>query len=220
MNSTESPVNAALISEITGGQKAVSLLYGLDASDLKGVGPEGGSSTDTKRLKVLGIGNDRHRDWGFFLRVAEGLSAEFDVRIATRSLDQNLALPANCAVVQARSGEELAELYSWADIVCLPLRANFHASGVTVAMEAAAAGKPVLATRTGGIDAYFPSLSGHMLSAPNSEIDWIERLGKYRLSQEERLRVARALQNDVEANELTLDGYARRLLALSQEIRA
>lgn len=45
-------------------------------------------------------------------------------------------------------------LYRWADIVVVPMREN-RFSGITVALEATANGKPVVASRTGGVPTYF-----------------------------------------------------------------
>jgi glycosyltransferase involved in cell wall biosynthesis len=47
------------------------------------------------------------------------------------------------------------ELYDWADLVVVPLRPNFHASGITVVLEAVALGKPLVVTDAGGLKDYF-----------------------------------------------------------------
>ena len=44
--------------------------------------------------------------------------------------------------------------YHWADIVAVPMRQNIY-SGITVALEAAAMGTPVVSSRTGGVPTYF-----------------------------------------------------------------
>jgi hypothetical protein len=85
-------------------------------------------------------------------------------------------------------------------------------------MEAAAANRPVVLTNTGGIDSYFPELSAEMMSYPSEAVAWAQKLEGYRLSPSSRKRAAAILQRDVDANQLTLDGYVGRLIALSRDV--
>jgi glycosyltransferase involved in cell wall biosynthesis len=217
INTTESPVNAGIMSKLIG-RPAVPILYGIDAVNVAEPQHNLAGPPLSETLKVLAIGNDRDRDWEFFLTVVRMLSDQFTVRIATRNIGPDTAIPGNCTVLSAKNAQEVAELYAWADVVCLPLRKNSHASGVTVAMEAAAANRPVIATNTGGIDSYFPELSAHMMPHPNEAREWARMLDTYRLSASTRNQAAQALQRDVHAQQLTLDGYVGRLVALTRQM--
>ncbi|WP_443798338.1 glycosyltransferase, partial [Burkholderia gladioli] len=44
-----------------------------------------------------------------------------------------------------------------ADVIVVPLRPNHHASGITVMLEAAAVGKPMIVSDVGGLRDYFPN---------------------------------------------------------------
>ena len=61
----------------------------------------------------------------------------------------------NIEIGRARSQDELLAAFREATLVCVPLLPNLHASGITVIQEAVLAGAPVVATDTGGLDAYF-----------------------------------------------------------------
>ncbi|GMA93436.1 hypothetical protein GCM10025881_02600 [Pseudolysinimonas kribbensis] len=101
--------------------------------------------------QVLGVGNDAARDWDVFAHAVEDAGV-VDVRVASKA-------PVHVRgtdVAVATSGlAELRELYATSALVLLAARENAHASGITTLLEAAAAGTPVVATRTGGLDAYF-----------------------------------------------------------------
>ncbi|OXH87791.1 hypothetical protein CA831_19630 [Burkholderia multivorans] len=62
----------------------------------------------------------------------------------------------NVAIGSASGLAKQHELYAWADVIVVPLRPNFHASGITVMLEAAALGKPMIVSDVGGLTDYFP----------------------------------------------------------------
>ena len=103
-------------------------------------------------LRVLVLGNDRHRDWLTLFNAFAGKST-FEVKIASQTFPKTLRAD-NFSLVHA-SQKELINLYSWADIIIIPLTENLHASGITVILEAVALGVPCIATDTGGLKDYF-----------------------------------------------------------------
>ena len=85
-------------------------------------------------LRVLALGNDRHRDWDTLREVAGAAGDDLEVRVLTRLVGARLRRRCpGLTVGQARSVTETGEDFAWADVVCLPLRTNLHASGITVA---------------------------------------------------------------------------------------
>lgn len=108
-------------------------------------------------IRVVAPGNDRHRDWKTLYKVArENRGIEVVVlssrRNAHRLVDKNVP---NFIVRSASGVTDLIEEYSRADVVVVPLQPNLHASGITVAMEGINAGRPVVITKTGGVEDYF-----------------------------------------------------------------
>ena len=108
-----------------------------------------------QKIRILAVGNDRHRDWVTFLKVVGGWD-RCESRVATRSIEQKVIRDFNNVVIcSPRNNEELLSLYDWADLLLVILKPNLHASGITVIQEAVSQSLPVLASNVGGLDIYF-----------------------------------------------------------------
>jgi len=105
-------------------------------------------------VRVLSVGNDADRDWAT-LRAAFMGHEGYVMRVVTSRLPKDY-LKGNAEVVRANNNDVLLELYRWADVIVVPLKANLHASGITVIQEATTQGRMVVATDTGGLREYFP----------------------------------------------------------------
>ena len=105
--------------------------------------------------RLIAVGNDRDRDWRTLV-AAVADDQRFELTIVSQHVPEAL-LQGHANVRRARpaSNDELFALYARADIAVVPLRANLHASGGTAIQEATLLGLPVVATRTGGLEAYF-----------------------------------------------------------------
>jgi glycosyltransferase involved in cell wall biosynthesis len=103
-------------------------------------------------IRVLALGSDRHRDWPCLLEAVRG-APDIELRILSGSLRPRTQ--GNVRIGRARDQQELMAAFAEATLVCVPLKPNLHASGITVMQEAALAGLPIVATDTGGLDAYF-----------------------------------------------------------------
>lgn len=107
-------------------------------------------------LRVAAIGNDRDRDWDTLVAAFDG-DPRFSVRLATRRKVKTSPKSDNVSIGPVYGMEAQHELYAWADVVVVPLHENKHVSGITVIFEGVTCGKPVIATRVGGLEAYFSS---------------------------------------------------------------
>ena len=135
------------------GREAEFVYYGLNTQDFPPVEPQ--QWQPNRPLRIAAIGNDRDRDWRTFL-AAFGGDARYDVRLATRRRVPREWLAPNVKIGPASGLAKQHELYAWADVIVVPLRPNFHASGITVMLEAAAVGKPMIVSDVGGLSDYFP----------------------------------------------------------------
>lgn len=118
--------------------------YKLDTSPQESSGP----------LVVFAAGNDRTRDWDTLLR-AFGNDVRFRIILVCGWASDELTLSyANLELVRDPTMEGFRDLYSLADVVVVPMHDNLY-SGITVALEAAATGRPLLSTRAGAVPTYF-----------------------------------------------------------------
>jgi glycosyltransferase involved in cell wall biosynthesis len=119
--------------------------------------------------RVLVVGNDRHRDWRLMADVASLVpEAHFDI-ITLAEFPRTLNWPSNAEIRSISQSEILRGAYAEASAVVIPLHANSHASGCTVAIEAVSAGVPVVATDTGGIDEYLDGATATLVPVGDSQ---------------------------------------------------
>ena len=112
-------------------------------------------SRSGRPLRVYSIGNDRTRDWQTLINALGGLP-NVEIRIVC-----SWAAPivqasgfSNVKITNADLISSQVENYSWADVVVIPMFDN-EFSGITVALEAAACGVPIVSSATGGVPTYF-----------------------------------------------------------------
>lgn len=105
-------------------------------------------------IRILAAGYDRTRDWMTFFE-AFGSDSRFQVElVCNRFKDSDLLKYNNITLRRSPSMYDFKALYDWADLVVIPMVENSY-SGITVALEAVASGKPVICSRTGGVPTYF-----------------------------------------------------------------
>jgi glycosyltransferase involved in cell wall biosynthesis len=103
---------------------------------------------------IVAAGNDQTRDWDTLIQ-AFGSDKRFRLTLACAWLPASRAARhKNVTILKSQTMDELRELYKGADIIAVPMKENVF-SGITVALEAAALGKPVLSSKTGGVPTYF-----------------------------------------------------------------
>jgi glycosyltransferase involved in cell wall biosynthesis len=109
----------------------------------------------TNPVKVLALGNDRHRDWTTAVKALRGRNG-IELTIISETAPLRLIKGAsNVNIRRVKSNTELSRCIADATLMLVPLTPNKHASGITVIQEAALHGLPVIATDTGGLRAYF-----------------------------------------------------------------
>jgi glycosyltransferase involved in cell wall biosynthesis len=115
---------------------------------------------------VVSAGNDRDRDTStLFAALEEVLSVDPSTRAVVQTTSA-LPPPPGVETISNVSHGELAELFRRATCVAVATRPNWHVSGITVALEAMASGRPVVITDTPGMDDYVLRGVTGFLSAP------------------------------------------------------
>ena len=145
-----SPKNYSLARSYFPGTRVELVLFGIPNEEYVPV-----TDRDTQPINVLGVGNDRDRDWKTAI-AALGNQDDIRLKIVSTTAKQSLAMGnRNVEIVRLRNNEQLRQLYNDASVALIPLKDNHHASGITVMQEAALLGVPIIATDTGGLRAYF-----------------------------------------------------------------
>lgn len=168
-------------------------------------------------FNILSIGNDRHRDWACLASAFDNLSHATLTIIsgtAPRTLTKNRL---HLRITQPRTNDELSLRLSEASVVCVPLKPNYHASGITVIQEAVLAGVPVIATDTGGLDGYFDADLIRYVS-PGSPQDLCQAFEEISRDPESaQVRAVKAQQHMIDA-EIGAEFFIRRHVELSHEM--
>ena len=168
-------------------------------------------------VHIAALGNDMHHDWETLIAVAEKWSG-CRLRIGSKSINHRLTDYAhNIEVITPSSDREVAELYSWADIVVVPLKPNLHASGITVIYEAVLRGVPVVCTDTGGLTAYFSPQEVRYVPAqdPVALRRALEELAE---DDQKRFAMAKRAQARMLSSDLSSRSFARRHYEISREL--
>lgn len=107
-----------------------------------------------ERLQVLSVGNDRDRDPKTLfaaLELVHSACPSVDILVQANS---SHPVPPGITRINRVSHSALRELYRQSTVVVVATNQNLHASGMTVALEAGATGRPVVASNTPGMDDY------------------------------------------------------------------
>jgi glycosyltransferase involved in cell wall biosynthesis len=210
---THSSVNAALCQRYLG-RAATQVFYGLNTGDFPVRQPA--EWTAHTPLRIAAIGNDRDRDWRTLIE-AFGNNARYEVRLATRRrIPASLRAP-NVEIASASGIVKQRELYAWADVIIVPLRHNSHVSGLTVTLEAAAVGKPMVVTDVGGLKAYFSANAASYVPPfdPQALRGAVERLAA---APEEALRQARTAAAELLSRDFTTQHFAQQHVRITRDM--
>ncbi|MGJ0118034.1 glycosyltransferase family 4 protein [Williamsia sp. MIQD14] len=134
------------LEELLPGVRVDPLLFGIDADFFPARDHPGGQT-------VCSFGGDRHRDpdtlFAALHRVRETHPhAAFDVQSTSPTPPDWLTL------LPRMSPSGVLEVYARSAVVVVTTRPNLHVSGMTVALEAMATGRPVVITDSPGMDDY------------------------------------------------------------------
>ncbi len=192
------------------------LRFGVSDSAFPLLPPLERSERSSGPLVVFAMGNDRTRDWDVLLE-AFGDDERFRIDLVCRWFTEERAgRYGNVRLIRDPDLEQMRRLYRESDYAAIPMRENAF-SGITVALEAAALGVPVLGSRTGGLLTYFTE--DEMLLSPVGDATSMREavLGQGR---EERRAMAERAQRRTEAGRYTTQGLVERYDRIASEVLA
>jgi len=207
-----SPANLALAARLFPDSRTTLVRYGI-ATDVR-IEPR---QRRAAPIRILAVGNDRDRDWPTLIAAVRD-RPDMSLLILSGAVSPRLAKGArNIEIRRARTQAELMRGFEEATLVCVPLRDNLHASGITVVQEAALAGAPIVATDAGGLEAYFPR--DEVCYAPVGDVEALRQaILSTAANPAEACAQARRAQMRMVDGRLGAEAYVRAHVALSREI--
>jgi glycosyltransferase involved in cell wall biosynthesis len=210
---THASANAALCRKYLG-RDAVQVYYGLNTRDFPVQAPT--QWVPHTPLRIAAIGNDRDRDWETLIN-AFGNDARYTVRLATRRRVPATLRASNVDIAPATGIRKQRELYDWADVIVVPLRPNTHVSGITVMLEAAAVGKPMIVTDVGGLQEYFTASQAAYVP-PFDSAALREAAEGLVAAPQDAQRQAQATAHQLVSRDLTTQEFARQHVRITQDL--
>ena len=163
-------------------------------------------------LRVFSPGNDRTRDFDVLISSLAG-NPQYHVTIFCSWFDPNLSKNfSNVRVISDRRLSRLLEEYRKCDVVAVCLKPNLY-SGITVALEAASMGKPLVCSKTGGVPTYFNE--GEVTYVPVSDVSALKEAVLTAAMNKEKTQAAQ--QRFIKSNYST-QGFIERYANLSIEL--
>jgi glycosyltransferase involved in cell wall biosynthesis len=113
------------------------------------------AATENDGQLVLSVGNDRSRDITTLYEACAYVHSHLPtVAFKIQTSDPRPAPDCVTTVDRLRDHAELKNLYAACSLVAVATRPNLYTSGSTVALEAQAVGRPVVMSRTPGMESY------------------------------------------------------------------
>ena len=163
-------------------------------------------------LRVFSPGNDRTRDFDVLISSLAG-NPQYDITIFCSWFDPNISKNySNVQVISDRRLARLIEEYRKCDVVVICLKSNLY-SGITVALEAAAMGKPLVCSETGGVPTYFNE--GEVTYVPVSDVSALKEAVLTAAMNKEK---AKAAQQRFIRSGYSTQGFIERYVSLSIEL--
>lgn len=145
-----SPINYAEAQRLFPATPSALVLFGVPSES-----PMPVRVRNTNPIRIISVGNDRHRDWKTLINALGGQEG-IELTIVSGTADQSLASGYdNVEIRRVKQNSELKALVDSSTLMVVPLKSNKHASGITVIQEAVLQGLPVIASDVGGLEAYF-----------------------------------------------------------------
>jgi glycosyltransferase involved in cell wall biosynthesis len=210
-----SPLNTQRARQLRLARQVRLVPFGISLQDFSPVSLPDLVVKNDRPVRILALGNDRHRDWGV-LAQALGGHTRYQVRVGSSSFPKHLQH--NNIEAGPMTQTQVMQAYAWADCVVLPLQRNLHASGLTAMLESVAMMTPLVCTQVGGLEAYFDDTmvrycAAHQPDALRTAVDAL--MGQ---AVPERQAMLHKAKRHLLDQKYTSEGFALRHVQLSQEL--
>ncbi|OGU24222.1 MAG: hypothetical protein A2580_05945 [Hydrogenophilales bacterium RIFOXYD1_FULL_62_11] len=212
-----SELNRQVLQSLLPEQPVEQVYFGIEAEVLPPAPTRPATAIIGRALRVLAIGNDRHRDWTTLRQALADLDG-VEVWLINRSLPPDFTAGiGNIELRPPRAPCDISDAYAWADLLVVPLKPNLHASGITVILEGVGQGLPVLCSDTGGLRAYFSGDQIGYVPAGDAQALRAAVVGCARDYPACLERACRATRRLLEAG-FTAQGFAQQHVAITERM--
>ncbi|MDL5159896.1 glycosyltransferase family 4 protein [Actinomycetospora termitidis] len=119
---------------------------------------------------VAGVGDDEDRDHPLLVEAVSRLAGRREVRLEIGTTMAGVEIPEHLGVVHRRRMEgAVRAMYGRSSVVALALHPTTRGAGSTVVLEAAASGRPVVATRTAAMEALIDPSRGILVDPEDAD---------------------------------------------------
>jgi glycosyltransferase involved in cell wall biosynthesis len=165
-------------------------------------------------LNLIAMGSDKTRDWTTLLD-AFGNQPNINLNIVCwRLKESDISQYNNVKLLRITNRSDFVACYRAADIALVTMVENIF-SGITSALDAVAAGVPLIASQTGGIPTYFTE--DEVCFVPVGDVDALRHAVTASSAQERLAKAERASRRFVD-RDYSNDGLARRYCDLSRDL--
>jgi glycosyltransferase involved in cell wall biosynthesis len=198
--------------EWLGGGRVVFVPFGVDTGHFR-------PSDRPPDVDVLSVGADPRRDFRLLLRVAErNPGTSFRAVVSAEHARELRGAPANLEVEAEIPFAAMRERLATARVVALPVQENAYSGATTVLLQALAAGKPVVVSRTAAIADGYRLVDGENCRlAPPGDAESFERALQDLLANGDAAAAIGARARETAERHLSWDQYVDALHALLAE---
>jgi glycosyltransferase involved in cell wall biosynthesis len=214
-----SPLNTQRAQQLQLARQVRLVPFGISLEDFSPASPPDLAEQPQRPVRVLALGNDRHRDWSVLVQALGG-RAQYEVRVGSSSFPAHLLSDTKHRNIKVgpMTQAQVIQAYAWADCVVLPLKRNLHASGLTAMLESVAMMTPLVCTQVGGLEAYFDTTMVSYCAAQQADAlrSAVDSLMAQAAS--DRYSKAHKAKRHLLDQKFTSEGFAQRHVQLSQEL--
>lgn len=171
-------------------------------------------ATPGRPLSLVSMGSDKTRDWKTLLDAFGNHPNVLLTLVCWRLSESDIAQYNNVRLLRITNRTDFVACYYAADIALVTMVENIF-SGITSALDAAAAGVPLIATRTGGILTYFTE--DEVCFVPAGDVQALRNAVTGTSAEARREKADRALRRFRE-NDYSNNGLARRYCDISRDL--
>jgi glycosyltransferase involved in cell wall biosynthesis len=163
---------------------------------------------------ILAIGQEQ-RDYQTLVNAIDGTGMQLVIVASSPWSQFNLEITErpNVTLVSKIPYTELRDLYNGAGIILVPLFENNYGAGLNTMLEAMAMGKPLIITKTMGIDNYIQHAETGLYSSPGNCDELRDHISKLWGDKKERDRLG-SNARDVIMEQMNIDIYVEKIVEI------